>query len=65
MLITVQNTTGIGTEVTAYIVGMGNFHQFVALKTLEAAVNHRGRPCLIHNYHLISLRKQKILPVPL
>lgn len=65
MLITVQNTTGIRTEVTAYIVGMGNFHQLMTLKTLEAAVNHRGRPGLIHNYHLTSLRKQKILPVPL
>ena len=65
MLVTVQNTTGIGAEVTAYIVGMGNFHQLMALKTLEAAVNHRRRPCLIHDYHLISLRKQKILPVPL
>lgn len=65
MLVTVQNTTGIGTEVTAYIVGMGNFHQLMTLKTLEAAINHRGRPGLIHNYHLTSLRKQKILPVPL
>ena len=58
MLVTVQNTTGIGTEVTTNIVGMGNFHQFMAFKTLEAAVNHRGRPGLIHNYHLISSGKR-------
>lgn len=65
MLITVQNTTGIGTEVAAYIVSMGDFHQLMTLKTLETAVNHRGRPGLIHKHHLISLRKQKILTVPL
>lgn len=65
MLVTVQNTAGIRTKVTAYIIGMGDFHQLMTLKTLEAAVYHRGRPCLIHDYHLISLRKQKILPVPL
>lgn len=65
MLVTVQNTTGIGTEVTAYIVSMSDFHQLMTLKTLETAVNHRRRTNLIHKHHLISLRKQKILPVPL
>lgn len=65
MLVTVQDTTGIGTEVTTDIVGIGDFHQLMTLKTLEAAVDHRGSTSLIHDYHLISLRKQKILPVPL
>ena len=62
MLVTVQNTTGIGTEVTTNIVGMGNFHQFMAFKTLEAAVNHRGRPGLIHNYHLIYQDEREAQP---
>ena len=61
MLVTVQNTTGIGTKVTAYIVSMGDFHQLMTLKTLEAAVNHRRRPSLIHDHHLISSRKPWIL----